>query len=120
MGMEELDADRLEEVAQTASQNDMLRESFVVGGMVRHSEALLDELKPTEIAELNFRIQHFYTFHPDQLDSPLRDRGVVNLFSRRVSWTIDYWDLGAWRCGIMRPSNTPSEPGTTYRVMTIR
>lgn len=120
MGMEKLDAERLEEVAHTSSQNDILRTSFVVGGMVRHSGALLDELKPSEIAELNFRIQHYYDFHPGTPKPALRDRGIVDLFFRWVTWTIDYWDLGAWRCGIIRLSNTPSEPRTTYRVLTIK
>lgn len=102
---------------EIARLNDLLRSSFTTGGMVRHRDELLAACSPAELANLNFQIQHYYDFYGCAEDSPLRDQGIVSTTSHRVRWTIYYWDLEAWRCGVMKPSLAPECVRSTYRVL---
>lgn len=109
------DSERDREIARL---NDLLRSTFTIGGMVHISDELRATLSPTELSELTFRIQHHDSFHPDaDTATPRHDQGIVEGFSRRVRWTIEYRDLEAWRHGVIQPATAPEWAQSTYRVL---
>jgi len=104
--------------AKIANQNDLLRKTFCVGGVIERDHNV-SALNNAQQSALNFAIQEYEVFHPNQNMGEERSTGIVNLFHKRFRWKITYYDREAWNTGRKINSGIPECAFSTYRVLSI-
>lgn len=105
-------------VAKIANQNDLLRKTFCVGGVVERDQNV-SALSTAQQSALNFAIQGYEVFHPNQNMGEERNIGIVNLFHKSFRWKITYYDREEWNTGKKVNSEIPECAFSTYRVLSI-
>ena len=108
-----------ERIAKVAIQNDLLRKTFCVGGIIEMDKGVTN-LSEAQASVLRFKLQEYEMFHPEQKTGKERKEGVINLFRKKFVWKINYYDRFAWEQGLKIKSATPECVFSTFRILSIK
>ncbi len=107
-----------EKVAKIAIQNDLLRKTFCVGGKV--DMGTISSLTKAQQSVLVFMIQEYESFHQKDEIEQKRESGIVKLFHKKFTWSINYYDRFSWEQGLKVNSKNPECAFSTFRILSIK
>lgn len=111
------------DIARIAEQNDAFRKFACLGVVPERLTNGRLVVTPSIIAagdgfvpEAMEAVGHFDTFEPDNDPDGRHDFGAVEIRGQKVFWKLDLYEAGS---GFRFGAETPDDPATTDRVLTI-